>query len=141
MFADADPAAVLSLQTQLQVDAAYDRIYKGLEVERFWVLLEANVGEQMARNADQWGIDYNRNKLGAARTMVFGNIGWTNRIANADPALLALYPLHLSIYERGGTSYVVLPRLAAIAKGSPGEARAMELDAEIRRILEKALGG
>lgn len=141
MIAGADAAGVVSLRTPLQVDAAYDRVYKGLEAERFWVLLETDTGEQMARNADKWGVDYNRNKLGAVRAMVFGNIEWTNAIANADPTLLALCPLQLTIFERDGAIYVVVPRLSAIAKGGTGEARAMELDAEIRRILEKSLGG
>jgi hypothetical protein len=137
--AAADPAGVIRLQTPLQVDAAYDRIYKALEAERFWVVHEANLGEQFARNAQKWGVDYNRNRLGAVRAMVFSNIEWANTLANAEPDLLALWPLHLVIYERGGLSLVVLPRLSAMATGSPGESRARELEAEVRRILQQAL--
>jgi len=135
----AAPAGVLRLQTQLQADAVYDRIYKALEAARFWVVHEANLGERMADNADQWGADYNRNRLGTVRALAFGNLEWTNAIANADPDLLALYPLHLTVFERDGTSYIVLPRLSVMAKGSPGEGRATELEAEVRRILERAL--
>jgi hypothetical protein len=136
---EAAPAGVIRLQTPLQVDAAYDRIYKALEAERFWVVHEANLGEQFARNAEKWGVDYNRNRLSAARSMVFSNIEWANTLANAEPDLLALWPLHLVIYERGGLSMVVLPRLSVLANGSPGESRAMELEAEVRRILQQAL--
>ena len=135
----ADPAGVTRFQTTLQVDAVYDLIYKALEAERFWVVHEANLGEQMARNAAAWGADYNRNRLGATRAMVFSSSEWTNTLANADPDLLALFPLHLTIYERGGATYVVAPRLSVMAKGSPGESRATELEAEIRRIVQRVL--
>jgi len=137
--ADPSPAGVVKLQTQLQADAVYDRVYKALESQRFWVVHEDNLGERMARNAEQRAVDYNRNRLGTVRSLAFGNLEWTNALANADPDLLAFFPLHLTVFERGGTSYLVLPRLAILAKDSPGESRVRELEAEVRRILEQAL--
>ncbi len=50
-----------------------------------------------------------------------------------------LYPLHLTVFERDGTIYIVLLRLSVMAKGSPEEDSAMELEAEVRRILEQVL--
>ncbi|HYN79835.1 MAG TPA: hypothetical protein VES73_18795 [Lamprocystis sp. (in: g-proteobacteria)] len=138
-FAVADPAAVMRFQTTLQVDTAYGSIYKALEAGRFWVAHEANLGEQMARSAAARGADYNRNRLGAARAMVFSSSEWTATLANADPDLLALIPLHLTIYERDGATHIVVPRLSVMAKGSPGESRAAELEAEIRGILRQVL--
>lgn len=135
----AEPAGVFKLNVPMEVGAAYDRIYKALESERFWVVLEADMGEQMARQAAKLGADYNRNRLGAIKAMVFCNIQWTNRLANADPDLLALCPLHLTVFERDGATYVVMPRLSAMAQGSPGASPATELEAVVRGILEKAL--
>ena len=43
--------------------------------------------------------------LSSVRSMVFRHIWWTNRIANADPDLLALCPLHLSIYGKDGKTH------------------------------------
>jgi len=60
-------------------------------------------------------------------------------IANADPDLLALCPLHLSIYGKDGKTHVVMPRLSAIAEGSPGRDKVVELEAELKAIVEKAL--
>lgn len=135
----AEPAGIYKLVSPIGVDAAYDRIYKALEAEKFWVILESNMGEQMARNAAKWGVDYNRNGLGPIRGMAFCNIYWTNQIANADPDLLALCPMHLTIFERDGGTHVVLPRYSTMAAGSPGASRATELEAVVRGIVEGAL--
>lgn len=133
------PVGVFRWEAPFEVAETYDRVYKALEAEQFWVVFEADMGERMARFADRWGADYNRNGLSAIRAMVFCNIEWTNNIANADPALLALCPLHLTIYEHGGKTWLVLPRLSHVAQGSPGASRATELEAVLRGIVEGAL--
>jgi uncharacterized protein (DUF302 family) len=97
------------------------------------------MGQRMAKFADRWGEDYNRNGLQSIRSLVFCNIWWTNRIANADPDLLGLCPLHLSLYAKDGNTVVLLPRLSAMAEGSPGKEAASELEAELRKIVQSAL--
>lgn len=132
-------SGIVRLETAMQVDTAYDRVYKALEKAHFWVVHEDDLGERMARQAGPWGANYNRSHLGGMRVLAFGNLEWANTLANEDPDLLALYPLHLAIYERAGTSVLVWPRLAAAARASAGEVRAAELDAEVRRIIAAAL--
>jgi hypothetical protein len=66
-------------------------------------------------------------------------IWWTNRIANADPDLLALFPLHLRLYGKDGKTHVIMPRLSVLAEGSPGKDKAAELEAELRKIIQGAL--
>lgn len=60
-------------------------------------------------------------------------------LAEADPDLLALCPLHLTFYGKDGKTHVVLPRLSAIAAGSPGQDTAAELEVELKAVVEKAL--
>ena len=133
------PEGVFVLQAPFEAAEAYDRVYRALEAEEFWVVFEANMGDRMARFAERWGADYNRNELGGIKAMVFCNMEWTNHIANADPLLLGLCPLHLTVYERRGETFIVFPRPSYIARGSPGATRAAELEAVLRGILEKAL--
>lgn len=135
----AGPAGVLRFETDRPLGQVYDQIHSALEGEKFWIVFEADMGERMARFADQWGDDYNRNNLVAIKSMVFCNIWWTNRIANADPDLLALCPLHLSLYERGGTTVVLVPKLSAMAEGSPGRDAAAKLEAQLSAIVGRAL--
>jgi uncharacterized protein (DUF302 family) len=135
----AGPSGILSLQTPLQLDDAYDRVYKALEAERFWVVFEADMGKRMARFNEEWGSDYNRNDLQGVRAMVFCNIEWTNRVGNADPDLLGLCPLHLTLYSQAGKTHVLIPRLSVLARGSDGAITANELEAVIRGIVEDAL--
>jgi len=135
----ADPTGVLKMTSERAVEDLYGSLYQALEEEKFWVVFEADMGKRMAKFADQWGEDYNRNGLDSVRSMVFCNISWTNRIANADPDLLGICPLHLSLYSKDGKTVVLLPRLDLMAEGSPGKEAASELEAELRTIVESVL--
>ena len=92
----------------------------------------------MEQFADDWGADYNTNKLTFIKSMVFCSLRWTNRLANADPDLLALCPLHLTIYARDGETNVVWPHLSAMAEGSPGADAAQALDQEVSGLIKAA---
>lgn len=135
----AAPPAVYVKQTDMAMDAAYDKIYKALENNRFWVVFEANLADRMARFKDKWGENYNRSKLTGARSMVFCNIWWTNAMASADPDMLAICPLHVSLYAKDGKTSVVMPRPSVLAKGSKAEKQAAELEQELTKIIEGAL--
>jgi len=137
--AAADPVGVLKLTSDRSIDEVYNGLYHALEDGKFWVVFESDMGQRMAKFADRWGEDYNRNGLQSIRSLVFCNIWWTNRIANADPDLLGLCPLHLSLYAKDGKTVVLLPRLSAMAEGSPGKEAASELEAELRKIVQSAL--
>jgi uncharacterized protein (DUF302 family) len=131
--------AVFVQQTDLDIEQAYKRVYEALEEHKFWVVFEADLADRMSRFREKWGEDYNRSKLTGAKSMVFCNIWWTNRIASADPDMLAICPLHVSLYAREGTTSVVLLRPSAVAQGSGAEAEAVELEQELTDIIESAL--
>ena len=139
MPAMAEPAGVLKLTSEKSVDEVYTSVYQALENEKFWVVFEADMGKRMAKFADKWGEDYNRNDLESVQSIVFCNIWWTNQIANADPDLLAYCPLHLSLYGKDGKTVILMPRLSVLAEGSPGQESAVELEAALRKIVEGAL--
>jgi len=139
LAASAGSAGVLKVTTERSLDEVYGKIYDALETEQFWVVFEADMGERMARFAESWGEDYNRSGLGTVKSMVFCNIWWTNRIANADPDLLAMCPLHLSLYEKDGETHVVMPALSHMAEGSEGRERAAQLETELAGIIDRAL--
>ena len=139
LIASAELAGVLKLASDRAIDDLYGDLYRAMEAEKFWVVFEADMGKRMARFADTWGEDYNRNALDSVRSMVICNIWWTNRIANADPDLLGTCPLHLTLYAKEGKTVVLMPRLSAMAEGSPGKDAASELETELRKIVEGAL--
>lgn len=137
----AAPDAVYSHSVKMSMDEAYGAVYAGLEENRFWVVFEANMGQRMAGMAERFGDDYNRQGLSGIKSMVFCNIGWTNKLASVAPELLALCPLHMTLYEKDGETTVVFPRPAAIAAGSVGIDAARELEQQLIGIVEKALSG
>lgn len=134
----ATPPGVYVKTVEMELDAAYRQVYEALEAQRFWVVFEADMGARMARMAERWGDDYNRNGLDGMKSMVFCNIDWTHRIANADPEMLALCPLHLSLYAIDGKTSVVVPRPTALAQGSRAEAEAAELERTLVGIVQGA---
>ncbi len=133
------PPAVYVQQTDMELDVAYKRVYAALEENKFWVVFEANLSERMARFKDKWGDAYNRSNLSGARSMVFCNIWWTNTMASADPDMLALCPLHISLYEKDGRTSVVMVRPSSVAKGSGAEDQAAVLEMELTGIIKDAL--
>jgi hypothetical protein len=135
----AGPAGVNTLSTGDPADQVYDRVYQALEGAKFWVVFEADMGSRLEKLGPEWGSEYNKNGLSFVKSMVFCSLWWTNRIANADPDLLGLCPLHLSIYARDGRTTVTWPRLSTMAEGSPGVETAQALDQEVAEIIRRAV--
>lgn len=134
----ASPIGVNSLTTDAPPDQVYDRVYQALEAAEFWVVFEADMGSRMEKLGPDWGSEYNQNELTFIKSMVFCSLWWTNKLANADPELLGMCPLHLTIYARDGRTTIVWPRLSAMAGGSPGQDRALSLEEAVSEIIRKA---
>jgi len=133
--------AIFERSARLPADAAYTELYDALEQNGFYVVFEPDMGKTLAGMADKLGADYNRNQLTTMRSLVFCNPRATNAVANADPALLALCPLHLTLTHKDGVSTVYFVRPSLVAAGSPGEAQAKKLEADIVTVIEGALNG
>ena len=91
----------------------------------------------MARFAADWGEDYNRNGLEEIRTMVACNAWWTNRVANADPDMLAFCPLRIALTHKQGVTRVMFERPTLMAAESP----ALPVMEEIEEALKAAVDG
>jgi len=137
----AAPDGIYTRSVDIAVDEAYTSLYAALEEQKFWVVFEADMGQRMANMAERWGDDYNRQGLSAIKSMVFCNIDWTNRIAGVDPALLALCPLHMSLYEKDGRTTITMLRPSTIAADSPGIDAARELEKQLIGVIDKAFSG
>jgi uncharacterized protein (DUF302 family) len=122
-----------------EFDTVYAAVYEALEQKRMWVVFEPDIGANMKGSAERWGEDYNRNGLERIRSMVFCNAWWANRVANADPDMLALCPLHLSLTHKDGETTVVFLRPDVIARGSAAEAVSKELTELVVAAIEQGL--
>ncbi len=118
------------------MNATYMAVFTELENNGFVVVFEPNLGRNLAMFASRWGADYNRNHLEGIRSMVFCNGWYANRISNADPDLLALCPLHLTLVHKQGRTRVLFVRPSRVAAGSPAEPVALELEQDIIRAVE-----
>lgn len=117
----------------------YKSIFTALEHNGYFVLIEPNIGKNLSHFAQRWGNDYNKNKLEEIRSMVFCNAWFANKVANADPHMLALCPLHITLIQKGKLTTIVFVRPGKVAADSPAKAVAEELEKDIIRIIENAV--
>ncbi len=116
----------------------YEPLKKALAAQQLFVVFEVDMGANLARFAERWGADYNRNHLDGLRSLVFCN-GWlANRVGNADPDALALCPLKLTLVEKDGHTRALYVSPVAVTAGSPAQPVARELQRRIDAALQAA---
>lgn len=128
-------STVLSWQIDKKLETAYEIVYKHLEEKRFYVVFEPNIQRNLETFAERWGDDYNRNRLEGIRAMVFCNGWYANQVSNADPTMLALCPLHITLVQKDEQTRVLFSRPTVIAAGSP----ALEIIGEVESAVVEAI--
>lgn len=131
--------SVYRVTTGQPLDIVYPAVKSGLESQRLYVVFEPDIGRNLASFAARWGEDYNRQGLDAIRSMVFCNPWYANQVANADPGMLALCPLHLTLTQREGRTTILFIRPSRIARGTAAEAIAAELEDAVIGAIESSL--
>ena len=121
------------------MDAVYAKVSKALDDAGFYVVFEPDIGSNLAGMAKKWGKDYNQNQLEGIKSMVFCSGWYANAVSNADPSMLALCPLHVTLTHKAGMTSVLLVRPSYVAKGSKAEKIAAELEKDLIKAIETGL--
>lgn len=136
----AESPAVYEKSFDQTMDTAYPRVYKALEGNGFKVVYEIDMQENLTKFAAKNAVkDFNLNQLEANKSMVFCNGPLAVKISNADPAMLALCPLHLTLTQKAGRVTVLFIRPGVIAQGSKAETPAKELEKKVIKAIESGL--
>ena len=136
----AESPAVYEKSFDQNLDTAYPRVYKALEGNGFKVVYEIDMQENLTKFAAKNAVkDFNLNQLEGIKSMVFCNGPLAVKISNADPTMLALCPLHLTLTQKAGRVTVLFARPGVIAKGSKAEAPAKELEEKVIKAIESGL--
>ena len=139
VVARAESPVVLHWELKQNLELVYNSVYRSLEENRFFVIFEPNIGKNLAGFSERWGEDYNRNKLTGIRSMVFCNPWYVNQVSNLDPEMLALCPMHISLYEKGGSTHVVFVRLSHVGEGSAAKPVLAEVEAAVSAAIESGI--
>ena len=131
--------AVFSQQVDKPVSEIYDKLYESLEAARFYVVFEPDIGANLARFAEKWGEDYNRNKLSQIRSMVFCNGWYANQVSNLDPGMLGFCPLHITLIESEGRTTVLFNRPGVIAQNSPARDLLTKIESEVIAAIRQGV--
>jgi uncharacterized protein (DUF302 family) len=134
-LAQAD-SSVLVWSIDQDLETTYKNVYNALEENRFYVVFEPNIQRNLSAFAERWGDNYNRNKLQGIRAMVFCNVWYTNEISNADPDMLALCPLHITLIQQEASTRILFVRPSVVAAGSEALAVARELEEDIAKAMQ-----
>jgi len=97
-------------------------------------VFESNIGSNLDAFAERWGEVYNRNNLQG-----FCNGWYANQVSNADPRLLALCPLHITLYRQNDMTPVVFASLTHVGKGSDATLLLQELEASVSAAVESGI--
>ena len=136
-FADVSNVRVWNIDKDLET--AYKIVYKNLENNKFYVAFEPDIQGNISLFAERWGEDYNRNKLEGIRAMVFCNGWYANAVSNADPDMLALCPLHITLIQKDGATRVLFVRPTAVANGSKAMSVAKEIEQDVAKAIDAAV--
>lgn len=117
----------------------YKSIFTALENNSYFVLFEPNIGKNLSHFAKRWGDDYNKNKLDSIRSMVFCSGWYANKVSNIDPGMLALCPLHITLYSKNNKTHVLFVRPGKVAGTSKAQKVAKELEDDVIRTIEIAI--
>ena len=134
----AEQNSVYQVEVQADFDVTYKKVYEALENNRLFVVFEVDIGANLANFGSKWK-DYNINKLDRIKSMVFCNGWYANQVSNADPGMLALCPLHITMTHKDGITNVLFVRPDMVAKGSKAEAVAKDLTRDVIKAINEGL--
>jgi len=134
-----EPSSIFVAEVKADFEPTYKKVYKSLEDNRYYVVFEPDIGANLSRFGKNWGKDYNQNKLERIKSMVFCNGWYANKVSNADPDMLALCPLHITMTHKEGVTKVLFVRPDFVAKGTKAEKVAVELTQGVIEAIQKAL--
>lgn len=135
----ADTDTVFEMSVSSPMDATYDRLYRALEDDGFYVVFEVDIGRNLSRFAEKWGDNYNRNQLDGIRGMVFCNGWYANAVGNLDPSMLSLCPLHVTLIEKQSRTTVLFVRPSVIAAESPALKVVQRIENDVIAVIRKTL--
>ena len=123
-----------------EMDVVYKNIFTALENNGYFVLFETNIGKNLSLFAKRWGKEYNENNLSSIRSMIFCNGSYANKISNLDPSMLVLCPLRITFYSKDKSTHILFVRPGKIAATSKAHLVAKELEDDVIRAIEVAIG-
>ena len=129
-------STVYQYQVKQTFDSVYKALHTNLEKNKFYVIFEAKISNNLRRFEKDWGKDYNVNKLETIRSLLVCNIKYTNRVANLDPTMLALCPLRIVLVEKKPNTRILFVKPSVIAAKSKALPVIKEIESKIIATIE-----
>jgi len=131
--------AIFRKTVKQDMEVVYKRVFTALENNGYFVIFEPNIGKNLSHFAKRWGDDYNKNKLEHIRSMIFCNGWYANKISNVNPYMLALCPLHITLYSKDNETNILFVKPSGVASGTNVADIARELENDVIRAINTAI--
>jgi len=138
-ISQAELPGVRHWSVEQDMEVTYKSIYKSLEKNDMFVIFEPNIGRNLAGFAGRWGDNYNRNRLQDIRSMVFCSAWYVNEVSNIDPKLLALCPMHITLYRQDNITHIVYTRPTHVGRRSAAAGLLEGLEAKVSAAVEAGI--
>ena len=138
-ISQAELPGVRHWSVEQDMEVTYKSIYKSLEKNDMFVIFEPNIGRNLAGFAGRWGDNYNRNRLQDIRSMVFCSAWYVNEVSNIDPKLLALCPMHITLYRQDNITHVIFTRPTHVGQRSAAAGLLEGLEAKVSAAVEAGI--
>lgn len=130
---------IAQYEVRADTPAVQTALEKALGEQGFGILFRANMGATFAKFADAWGDDYNRSGLAEIRAVLFCNPKYANEAANADPTVLALCPLSITLLQKSGTTTLLFERPSQVLSSSAAQSTIRTVESKVIVAIETAV--
>ena len=119
----------------------YPKVMKALANSKLIVVSEIDILEKFkhAGLSKKFGKNFNTNKLEGIKAIIACNGYFGNEVANADPEMMALCPVRITLIQQNGKSKILFARPSALSSGSKANAIIMKLEHKVIASLESSL--
>lgn len=135
----AAPAAVYEKSAKMPLNTAFSHLEHSLKAHKFKVVFRIPISKKLAAHKREFGASYNRSKLQGIRALVFCNGWFANAVSNADPEMLAVCPMHLTVIEKDGMATALFVRPSVVGAGSAAEPVLKKLEAKVISAIDAAM--
>ena len=129
---------VYSLTVDEKSSVVYEKLLKSLDKNHLIVVSEIDILDKFKKAGlpKKFGKEFNTNKLTAIKAVIACNGYFGNYIANADPKMMALCPVRITLIEQEGKTTVVFVKPTNVSNSSDAKAMIAKLQKKVIMAIE-----
>lgn len=124
---------VYKLHLHQKSDVVYAKLLKSLDKNHLIVISEIDILAKFKQAGlpKKFGKEFNTNELTAIKAVIACNGYFGNYIANADPEMMGLCPVRITLIEKDGKTTIMFVKPTAVSGNSKANKMIQKLEAKV----------